>query len=174
MIIPAQLRLAQYSAEFLHLALGPMTWGLDKAGVSAMVGAQMERQKILYEPGRLFRIVILEAALTTRLVSVATMAAQLDRLLAITAGSLPSLDFRIIPSGALVPVFPMSGFVIFDDHLVSVETLTGEQRLSDPDEVKAYREAFELLYEAGVGGRQAGALILSALARLGHRDGGDA
>jgi transcriptional regulator with XRE-family HTH domain len=173
-VIPSQLRTARYSSEFLHLALGPMTWGQDEAGVAAMVGAQMERQKILYEPGRLFRIVVLEAALSTRLVSAPTMAAQLDRLLSVTAGGLPSLDFRIIPFGALVPVFPMSGFVIFDDHLVSVETLTGEQRLSDPDEVKAYREAFGLLHEAGVGGRGASALIHSALARLSRRDADDA
>jgi transcriptional regulator with XRE-family HTH domain len=169
-VIPSQLRTAGYSSEFLRLSLGPMTWGQDEAGVAAMVSAQMDRQKILYEPGRLFRIVVLEAALTTRLVSVPTMAAQLDRLLAVVTGGLPSLDFRVIPFGALVPVFPMSGFVIFDDHLVSIETLTGEQRLSDPDEVKAYREAFGMLYEAGVGGREAGAIIRSALARLNQRE----
>jgi transcriptional regulator with XRE-family HTH domain len=169
-IIPSQFQTAGYAAEFLRLPLGVMTWGEDEAGVAAMVSARMERQKILYEPGRLFRIVILEAALVTRPVSVPTMAAQLDRLLAVTTGGLPSLDFRIIPFGTLVPVFAMSGFVIFDDHLVSIETLTGEQRLSDPDEVKAYREAFELLLAAGVRGRQAGALIHSALARLGQRD----
>jgi len=172
-VIPSQLRTAQYSGEFLHLTLGPMTWGQDEAGVTAMVGAQMDRQKILYEPGRLFRIVILEAALTTRLVSVPTMAAQLDRLLAVTLGGLPSLDFRIVPARSLVPVMAMSGFVIFDDHLVSIETLTGEQRLSDPDEVKAYREAFGLLHEAGVSGREAGALIHYALTRLGQREQGD-
>jgi transcriptional regulator with XRE-family HTH domain len=173
-VIPSQLRTAGYAAEFLRLSLGPMTWGQDEAGVDAMVSAQMERQKILYEQGRLFRIVILEAALTTRLTTVPTMAAQLDRLLAVSLGGLPSLDFRIIPFGTRVPVFPMSGFVIFDDHLVSIETLTGEQRLSDPDEVKAYREAFGLLHEAGIGGREAGALINSALVRLGQRQGGSA
>lgn len=64
-----------------------MTWGQDEAGITAMVAAQMERQKILYEPGRLFRIVILEAALSTRLVSPAATAGQLDRLLAVTLGA---------------------------------------------------------------------------------------
>lgn len=170
-VIPSQFQTAGYASEFLHLPLGPMTWGEDEAGVAKMVGARMERQKILYEPGRLFRIVILESTLTTRVVSVPVMAAQLDRLLAVAVSGPPSLDFRIIPSGALVPVSPMTGFVIFDDHLVVVETLTGEARFSGPDEVKAYREAFELLYEAGVGGREAGALIRSALARLSQ--GGD-
>jgi transcriptional regulator with XRE-family HTH domain len=164
--IPSQLRTASYAAEYLRLPLGPMTWGQDEAGVTAMVAAQMERQKILYEPGRLFQIVILEAALSTRLVSPAAMAGQLDRLFAVTLGGLPSLDFRIIPASRPVPVFALSGFVIFDEHLVSIETITGEQRISAPDEVKAYAEAFELLHSAGVGGRAAGALIRAALARL--------
>jgi hypothetical protein len=50
-------------------------------------------------------------------------------------------------------VFPLTGFVIFDDHLVSVETLTGEQRISDPDTVKVYTDAFELMHAVGVSGR---------------------
>jgi transcriptional regulator with XRE-family HTH domain len=166
-VIPSQLRTAGYAAEYLRLPLGPTRWGQDDAGIDAMVAAQMDRQNILYEPGRLFRIIILEAALTTRLVSPTTMAAQLDRLLALTLGRIPSLDFRIIPASRPVPVFPLSGFVIFDDHLVSIETLTGEQRISDPDEVKAYTDAFELLHAAGVSGREAGVLIRAALVRLG-------
>jgi hypothetical protein len=119
----------------------------------------MQRQQILCEPGRLFRLVILEAALHTRLVSPETMAGQLDRLLAVALGGLPSLDFRIVPADHQLPVFPLSGFVIFDDHLVSIETITGEQRIRDPDEVKRYIQAFELLHSAGVGGREAGAIV---------------
>lgn len=165
-IIPSQLRTMSYAAEYLRLPTGPMAWGQDEAGVNAMVAAQMQRQQILYEPGRLFRLVVLEAALTTRLVSPATMAGQLDRLLAVTVGGMPSLDFRIVPADRPLPVFPLSGFVIFDDHVVSIETLTGEQRISEPDEVKRYTQAFELLHSAGVSGREAGALIQSALARL--------
>lgn len=168
-VIPSQLRTMGYAAEYLRLPLGPVRWGQDEAGITTMAGAQMERQRILYEPGRLFRIVILEAALNTRLVSPATMAGQLDRMLAVTLGSLPSLDFRIIPAGLPVPVFPLSGFVIFDDHLVSIETITGEQRISDPDEVNVYAEAFELLHSAGVGGREAGSLIRAALVRHGEQ-----
>jgi transcriptional regulator with XRE-family HTH domain len=166
-VIPSQLRTMSYAAEYLRLPLGPMAWGQDEAGIDAMVAAQMQRQNILYEPGRLFRIVTLEAALSTRLVSPATMAGQLDRLLAVTLCGMPSLDFRIIPATRPVPVFPLTGFVLFDDHLVSIETITGEQRISDPDEVKVYGQAFDLLHSAGVGGREAGALIRTALTRLG-------
>jgi transcriptional regulator with XRE-family HTH domain len=171
-VIPSQLRTMAYAGEYLRLPTGPMAWGQDEAGVNAMVAAQMQRQQILYEPGRLFRLVVLEAALTTRLVSPATMAGQLDRLLAVTLGGMPSLDFRIVPADRPLPVFPLSGFVIFDDHVVSIETLTGEQRISEPDQVTRYLRAFELLHSAGVGGREAGALIQAALARLGGEPGG--
>jgi hypothetical protein len=102
-VIPSQLRTPGYAAEYLRLPLGPARWGQDDAGITAMVAAQMDRQKILYEPGRLFRIIILEAALTTRLVSPAAMAGQLDRMLALTLGRLPSLDFRIVPASTSVP-----------------------------------------------------------------------
>jgi transcriptional regulator with XRE-family HTH domain len=166
-IVPSQLRTAGYAAGLLTMPLGPTTWGLKNEEIPARLAAQMDRQKILYEPGRLFRIVILEAALGTRLVDVPTMAGQLSLLLATAVGGLPALDFRIVPASAQVPVFPLSGFVIFDDHLVSIETITGEQRVSDPEEVKAYQDAFGLLYEAGVGGRAAGDLIRAALASLG-------
>lgn len=167
-VIPSQLRTMGYAAEYLRLPLGPMAFGQDDAGIDAMVNAQMQRQNILYEPGRLFRIVILEAALNTRLVSPAAMAGQLDRLVTVTLGNAPSVDLRIVPADRPVPVFPLSGFVLFDDHLVSIETLTGEQRISDPDLVKIYSQAFDLLHSAGVGGRAAGGLIRAALARLGE------
>jgi transcriptional regulator with XRE-family HTH domain len=170
-VIPSQLRTIGYAAEYLRLPLGPMAFGQDDAGIDAMVKAQMQRQNILYEPGRLFRIVILEAALNTRLVSPAAMAGQLDRLVTVTLGNAPSVDFRIVPADRPVPVFPLSGFVLFDDHLVSIETLTGEQRISDPDLVKIYSQAFDLLYSAGIGGRAAGSLIRAALARLGEAPG---
>jgi len=164
LLIPSQVRTAEYAAALLRLPLGPLTWGEDDPGIDRMVEAQMDRQRILYHPGTHVRIVILEAALYVQLVPRDVMAGQLDRLLAI--GALPSLDFRIIATADPVPVFPLSGFVVYDDNLVSVETITGEQRLSDPAEVKAYLAAFDLLYAAGKSGRDVSTLIARRLAQL--------
>jgi transcriptional regulator with XRE-family HTH domain len=163
-LIPSQVRTAEFAAELLRLPLGPLTWGEDQEGVDRMVAAQLDRQRVLYRPGKRVQVVVLEAALRTRTVSPEAMAGQLDRLLAI--GGLPSLEFGIIPTAAQVPVYPLSGFVIFDDHLVSVETLTGEQRISEPAEVKAYLEAFDLLNTAAVHGREATELVRAALAEF--------
>jgi hypothetical protein len=74
---------------------------------------------------------MLVGALRARVVSVPTLAGQLDRLLAVIG--LPTLDFGIIPFGAAVPVFPLSGFRLY--ALVIVESIVGEQQLAEADDV---------------------------------------
>jgi transcriptional regulator with XRE-family HTH domain len=163
-MIPSQLQTAEYARELLHLSSGPGAWGADEADIAQMVETRMRRQQILYTPGKNFRVVILEAALRTRLTSPAAMAGQLDRLIALDG--LPSLDLGIIPFGVQVPVYPLSGFALFDDNLVTVETITGEQQLSDPGEVSRYVKWFDLLYDAALRGREALPLIHRAIAAL--------
>jgi transcriptional regulator with XRE-family HTH domain len=163
-MIPSQLQTAEYARELLHSASGPGAWGADDADIIEMIAIRMQRQQILYQPRKHVRIVILEAALRTRVTSPAAMAGQLDRLIAL--GGVPALDLGIIPFGTQVPVYPLSGFVLFDDHLVIVETLTGEQQLSDPDAVSRYLRWFDLLHEAALHGRDAVPLIQRALTEL--------
>jgi Domain of unknown function (DUF5753) len=52
------------------------------------------------------------------------------------------------------------------DEVVYIETLTAEQRLSEPDEVAVYVKAFQLLREAAVTGQDAVALIQRVAAEL--------
>ena len=160
-MIPSQLQTAEYARELLRGPSGPGAWGATDEAIEAMVGARMQRQQILYEPGRTISVVILEAALYTRLVSPAAMAGQLDRMLALEGAI--ALDLGIIPQTALVPVFPTSGFVVFDDQLVVVETIGGEDQISDPEEVSRYVHWFGLLSGAAVHGREASGLIRAAI-----------
>jgi len=160
-MIPSQIQTYEYAADLLRSASGPGAWGASDQDIDQMVAARMARQQILYRPGKRIEVVVLEAALHTRLVSPAAMAGQLDRMLALEG--LPSLDLGIIPATAIVPVYPMSGFVIFDSDLVVVETIGGEDSISDPDEVTRYVEWFRLLHQAAVHGRQAAGLIRAAI-----------
>ena len=64
-------------------------------------------------------------------------------------------------------MFPLSGFIVYDDHLVITETLTGEQQLSDHAEVSRYIAWFDLLRGAAVTGAAARPLIRRALDDLG-------
>jgi len=77
-------------------------------------------------------VVMLEGALRARVVSAPTLAGQLDRLMAVSG--LASLELCIIPFEAAVPVFPLSGFRLYDD-LVIVESIVGEQQLAEADDV---------------------------------------
>ena len=52
------------------------------------------------------------------------------------------------------------------DDVVVLETLTGEQRISDPDEVGIYLRALDSLHEAALFGGEAVALIRRASTRL--------
>lgn len=160
-MIPSQLQTAEYARELLHGPSGPGAWGASDEAIEAMVGVRMQRQQILYEPGKTIAVVILEAALYARLVSPSTMAGQLDRMLALEGAI--ALDLGIIPTTELIPVYPTSGFVVFDSDLVVVETIGGEDQISDPDEIAKYVHWFELLHGAAVHGREAARLIRAAI-----------
>jgi len=112
----------------------------------------MQRQQVLYQPAKRVQVVMLEGALRARVVSVPTLVGQLDWLLAVIG--LPALDLGIIPFEAAVPVFPLSGFGLYDD-LVIVESIVGEQQLVEADDVVRYEKYLELLRDATRTGTEA-------------------
>ena len=57
---------------------------------------------------------------------------------------LASLELCIIPFEAAVPVFPLSGFRLYDD-LVIVESIVGEHQLAEANDVARYEKYLELL-----------------------------
>jgi hypothetical protein len=106
------------------LACGPLSYGQDENEIDRMVAERMQRQQVLISPAKRVQVVMLEGALRARVVSVPTLVGQLDRLLAVIG--LPTLELGIISFEAAVPVFPLSGFRLYDD-LVIVESIVGEQ-----------------------------------------------
>ncbi|MGH3885774.1 MAG: Scr1 family TA system antitoxin-like transcriptional regulator, partial [Pseudonocardiaceae bacterium] len=97
------------------------------------VAERVKRQDILYQPGRTIEVMLGEAALWNTPSTVDTLLGQLDRL--ISFAELPSLKFAV-----------------YGNEFVLVETLTGEQRLDDPDEVAVYLKAFDQLRDASATG----------------------
>lgn len=72
----------------------------------------------------------------------------------------------MIPDPTPMPIPPLSGFAGYDDDFVLPETITGEQRLDNPDEVSIYVQAFERLRGAAVTGRDAVSLIRHSMTAL--------
>lgn len=88
-----------------------------------------------------------------------TLRGQRDRL--IQAIDLPGVEIGILPFDRPNPVPGLTGFDLLDSDVVLLESLTGEQRITDPDEVAIYVRAFEAAREASVTGADAAALIRS-------------
>lgn len=154
---------AEYAKEALHIPSGPSAFGASEDDIQRMIATRMQRQGVLYDPTRRVQVVMLESALRVRLCSTATLAGQLDRLLALAG--LPSLELTIVPFDVPLPVFPM-GFRVYDDDLVIVESISDESRIEDADNVATYVKLFDLLRQTGVTGEEAASLIRSAIADL--------
>ena len=91
------------------------------------------------------------------------MRAQADRI--ITVSTLENVTVGIIPQAAEADVWHDHGFNITDDRgddgdpVVHFETLTEGLTITDPDEVAAYKEAFDRLRKLAVADEDARTLL---------------
>jgi transcriptional regulator with XRE-family HTH domain len=158
-LIPGLLQTPDYTRELLAIAGGVRLTGATEQSIEAIVAGRVRRQNLLYDTNREVQVILGEAALRVYFGTIATLRAQLDRLVSFAA--LPTLDLRVLPTATPSPLMPLAGFDLHDDDALIVETLTGEQRIDNPEEVKAHREAFDQAHEAAVHDDEAIALIQS-------------
>lgn len=64
------------------------------------------------------------------------MAVQLDRLVSLSL--LPNIRIGVLPLSTQVPDGPCHTFVIYDDHIVTIELFTGQLVLRDPKDIDHY------------------------------------
>ena len=128
------------------------------------VVARLRRQEALYDREHAFEFLLWEGALRALLCPSEVMMAQLDRV-----GSLIGLSHvsvGIIPFRSQLRQSPGHGFAIYDDRLVTVETLNAEMWLDDAVDVALYNKAWLWMADAAVFGRSARRLIALAQASL--------
>ena len=123
---------------------------------------RLERQQILYQPGKRFVFVLTEAALRWPLCPPAVMALQMDRIASLS--ELAGVDIRIVPAHSAVPSGPLNGFTLYDDRLVTVEVFTGELALRDPKDISYSREIFDFFHGHALSGERSRS-FLAELAR---------
>lgn len=162
-MLPGLVQTAAYAREMLTICSGSVFPEFGPDAIEALVARRIQRQELLYQPGRTVQIVVGEAALRVHFGRVETLLAQLDRL--VTLMDLPALTLEVLPATAPCPIMPLSGFRL-DDASVAIETLTGEQTLSAPEDIAAYERAFEALRAAALTGADAAALIQRVAAEL--------
>ncbi|MFB8002461.1 helix-turn-helix domain-containing protein [Nocardia sp. NPDC056000] len=132
--------------------------------LDAGVMKRIERQRFLYRGERRFHILIAEQTLLTTVGDSDVMIGQLDRLL--VAMGLARVTLGVIPAMAVLPQ-QTTNFVMFDDRIVTVETVTAELSVRQPREVSVYGQTFDMLSALAVAGDEARRLILDAVER--HR-----
>lgn len=162
-MVPALVQTAAYARAMLTTAGGPALLHEGDAWVGEMVAERMQRQQLLYMPGRRVRLLMGEAALYVRFGSLdesaAILAGQLDRLM--TLFGLPNVEIGVLPFVLSSPVLPIAGFSLVDDAAWT-ETLTTEREVYDPAHVELYSRAFEIGMSAAARGDDAADLIRRA------------
>jgi transcriptional regulator with XRE-family HTH domain len=162
-MISGLVQTAGYARDMLHLPCGPLSFGADEEELERMVDVRMQRQRVLYGRDHQVTVIMLQAALRSRVVAVPVLAEQLTWLA--SASGLSALELGIVPDEALLPVYPLSGFRLYDD-LVIVESIERELELAEGDQVARYEKYLGQLREAAVTGDEARRLIAAAAAAL--------
>ncbi|MGH4013409.1 MAG: DUF5753 domain-containing protein [Pseudonocardiaceae bacterium] len=162
-MVPGLVQTAAYARELLSLPCGPSSAGASADDIEAIVGERIKRQDVLYQPGKKIQLVMGEAALRTRFGAVQTLLGQLDRLIAVIG--LSGVELGVVPFTTPLPVFPLTGFVLYDDAVL-IESITGQQRLEAADEVALYKRFFDQLREAAATGPYVVELIQRVAAEL--------
>jgi hypothetical protein len=120
---------------------------------------------LLYEGGKEFTFVIEEPVLRCRIGDNDVMAGQLRHLA--DALSLPSVSLGVIPAQARRRMWPLEGFLVFDDATGQVELLSARVTVTRPGEIDLYVRAFTEMGQMAVYGSHARELICAALASFG-------
>jgi transcriptional regulator with XRE-family HTH domain len=157
-VIPGIFQTAGYARALLSFWIEFLDTRND---LDAAVEARMASQAVLYRSDKRFSVVLEEAAVRTQFGTPETMAGQLDRLVSVM--SLPNVSVGIVPLRSDRKVVGSSGFWIYDDALVQLETPTASIDVTQPQEIQLYLRMFEQLRRPALYGREARSLIVSIL-----------
>jgi transcriptional regulator with XRE-family HTH domain len=153
-VIPGMLETDDYARKLFDDVVA--LYGIPNDAEEA-VRIRLRRQQLIHDPARRFEFVIGEAALRSQVCPPPVMRAQLDLVRALS--NLETVDVFILPTDAKLPFLPLHGFWIFDDELVSVETVHIRVEASDPSEVALYLRVFDQLKASALGEEAARALL---------------
>jgi transcriptional regulator with XRE-family HTH domain len=133
--------------------------------VEEAVQVRVDKQRVVGEGDHRFAIVLEESVLRFPIGGAEVMAGQLGHLLAVS--SLPSVALGIIPLGTdRSRTWSVEGFWMFDEKQVNVELVSGHLTITQPHELKLYKNIFRDLSGQAVFGRKARALITAAIDQL--------
>ncbi|MGW3113530.1 helix-turn-helix domain-containing protein [Streptomyces sp. NPDC001091] len=151
-LVPGLLQTPEYMRAVLQGK------GLSDDQLSRTIAARIERQRVLYEAGKVMRFIITEPVLRWRLVPPSMMAGQLDRIVSVSR--LPNVDVRVVALDSPQVDVPGHSFVIRDHRMVTVETTHAEVIVTDPRDVALYAEKFERFASVTLAGENMRAMLV--------------
>ncbi|MEV8307852.1 helix-turn-helix transcriptional regulator [Streptomyces flavidovirens] len=160
-VIPGLFQTPDYAR---HLLIQNAQLMQSPRDTEAAVQARMRRQEVLYQTGKLFRVLVWEGALHALICPAEAMAGQLDRLVGLIGMS--TVELGIVPLGAPLTLTPKHGFWIFDEERVIVETINTELQFEGADDVALYGRVWDQLNDAALYGARAHRLIARARAQF--------
>jgi transcriptional regulator with XRE-family HTH domain len=147
-VIPGLLQIPAYSRCVMDLSNVTHQTDLERA-----VALRIQRQQILYEPGRKFEFLITEPAALSRFCDPVTVTQQLDRLRSLW--EMPNVSIGFISGATALPQIPQNSFIIFNTSTVTVETVTGEISTVDQRDIQLYEQIFDAFASIAVFGPEA-------------------
>ncbi|MFF0339683.1 helix-turn-helix domain-containing protein [Kribbella sp. NPDC004875] len=160
-VIPGLFQTADYVRAMLSFWARFLNTDSD---IDEAVAARLQRQSIIYESKRRFAVILEENALRTWFGNADTMAGQLDRLL--TVMTLPNVALGIVPAMIEREAVSTTGFWIFDDKLVALETPSASIEVTQPQEIALYENMFNMLRRSALYGPEARALVVRVQRQL--------
>ncbi|HKS44881.1 MAG TPA: DUF5753 domain-containing protein [Amycolatopsis sp.] len=159
--VPGLLQTPDYARHVFESQAAPL--GTSTSDIDDAVRVRMQRQNVLYAPGKTIQILMAETALVNPVRPAGIMAGQLDRL-TVAVGP-PNVEFRILPVGRTVRHVLWRGYWIVDD-VVLIETVSDELRIRDPDQVAIYTRLADRLWDQADEGDDARRILAETAARL--------
>lgn len=161
MAVPGLLQTPDYARAIFRTQADLL--GVPADDIEDSVAARMARQQILYDRSKQIEILFAEAALIHPLCSPEEMIAQLDRLDSVMR--LPHVRIGVLPAHTRIPHLLPHGFWILDGE-VRFETVSGEQRTTDVDEVALYNKLADRLWTVAAVGAEGRAVLARVLDTL--------
>ena len=160
-VIPGLFQTAEYTRSMLEFWFDFLAAPSD---INDAVAVRMERQRILYRPGKRIAAVLEEQALRTWFGPAEVQLGQLDRLL--TVMSLPSVSLGVIPLMKQRSGVPPAGFWIFDNNMTALETPSAAITVTQPSEIALYGRMFDVVKAAALHGAEARTLIANVASEI--------
>jgi transcriptional regulator with XRE-family HTH domain len=152
-LVPGLLQTPEYIRALTDLSSRFRT----KEEAAGVVELRLERQQVLRDRRKRFWFLLTESALWNRYAPPDVMIGQYERLLK-DAGR-KNVHLGVIPRTAQLPMVLGSGFTIWDDQLVTIETTSGDVVLRHRDDVTEHLDFFERLRSCAVAGEDAERII---------------